>query len=125
MEKKILVVDDDATDRKRMTTALAKEGYSILEASSAEEALIQARETLPDLVITDVVMPDSTGFDVCRRIKEAFQPQPPLVLIVTGKAEAINIHLANQMGADGFEAKTSDMSCILKAVRYLFSVGSN
>ncbi len=121
MEKKILVVDDEPGDRKKMVMALEKEGYSVMEASGAEEALNKSREMLPDLVITDVLMPDTTGFDLCRKIKEALHSHPPLVLMVTGKAAGINIHLANHMGADGFEAKTHDMSLVLKAVRNIFS----
>lgn len=119
MGKTILVIDDDALDTKKIVEALQREGYAVMEASSAEEAMLKAQQKLPDLVIADVVMADSTttGFDICRKIKTVFQPRPPRVLMVTGKAEAVNISLAKQMGADGFEAKTSNMSHVVKAVR--------
>ncbi len=121
MEKKILVVDDELDDRKKMVTALEKEGYSVMEAASAEETLLKAGETIPHMVIVDVLMPGTTGFDLCRQIKEKFRPHPPLVLMVTGKAAAVNVSLAHQMGADGFEAKTTGMPFVVKAVRALFS----
>lgn len=121
MKKKILVIDDDAVDSKRIVTILEKEGYAVTEALSADEAMNKAHQELPDLVITDVVLPDTTGFDVCRKIKATFQPRPPLVLMITGKAAAVNVPLANKMGADGFEAKTTDMAHIVKAVQNIFS----
>ena len=55
MEKKILVVDDELDDRKKMVTALEKEGYSVMEAASAEETLLKAGETIPHMVIVDVL----------------------------------------------------------------------
>ena len=123
MGKTILVIDDDAADMKKIVTALEKEGYTVIGALSPDEALMKARETSPDLVIVDVVMADSnmTGFDMCRKIKEVFQPRPPWVLMVTGKAAAVNIALAKQMGADGFEAKTANMAHVVKAVREILA----
>ena len=121
MSKKILVIDDDAIDRSKILTALEGEGFAVMEASSSNEGMNILRQTLPDLVIIDAVMPDMTGFDLCRQIKTSFQPHPPLLLMVTGKAAAVNVSLAHQMGADGFEAKTTGMPLVTRAVRDLFS----
>ncbi len=122
MDKTVLVVDDDPADMKRMVNVLSREGYKVLEASNAEETLLKVHQALPGLVIIDVVLAGSetTGFDVCRKIKTTFQPKPPRVLLVTGKSAAVNVSLANQMGADGFEAKTSDMAQVVKAAKHLF-----
>ncbi len=119
MGHKILVVDDEAGDRKKLVTALEKEGYSVTEVSNPVDAIGKAQEILPDLVITDVLMPETTGFDLCRHIKAALHPSPPLVLLVTGKAQGVNVTLAHHMGADGFEAKTGDMSLVIRATRSL------
>ena len=121
MTKKILVVEDDAADRKNLVVALEKEGYSVVEALNIDEVMNKVRVTVPDLVITDVVLPEINGYDICRNIKTAMQPHPPFVLMVTGKAAAIKVALAQKMGADGFEVKTSDMAHVVKAVRKLFS----
>jgi len=125
MKKTILVIDDDAADIIKIVTALEKEGYAVMEASGIDEAMNKAQQTLPNLVVADVVFPETTGFDICRRIKSTFQPHPPLVLMITGKAAAVNVPLATKMGADGFEAKTSDMSHVVKAVRNLLSHSNN
>ena len=122
--KIILVVDDDAADRGKLVTSLEGEGYTVVGVSGAEDAVAKAKEILPDLAIIDVVTPDSstTGFDVFHKIKDALQSRSPKVLMVTGKAEGINISLARKMGADGFEAKTSGMPHVVKAVRDILSI---
>ena len=121
MTKKILVIDDDTAERKKMVSVLEKEGYSVVEALNVDEVMNKVKQTLPDLVITDVVLPDINGYDICRNIKTAFQPNPPFVLMVTAKAAAIKVALALKMGADGFEVKTSDMAHVAKAARKILS----
>ncbi len=125
MGKKVLVIDDEAADSKRIAAALSAEGYEVVEATSVDEAMNKAQKTLPDLVVVDVVLPDTTGFDICRKIKATFQPHPPRVLMITGKAAAVNVPLAHRMGADGFEAKTSDMAHVVKAARDILSRSNN
>ncbi len=123
MKKRILVVDDEDKELKRIAEILEKEGYSVVEASNEEDAILKAREMSPDLVIIDVVTKDSnvTGFDLCHKIKAALHPKPLRVLMITGKVEGINVSLANQAGADGFEAKTSSMADVTDAARSILS----
>ncbi len=121
MAKKILVIEDDAEDRAKIVTSLQGEGYSVVEALNVDEVMNQVQQSVPDLVITDVVLPEINGYDICRNIKTVFQPHPPFVLMVTGKAATIKISLAQKMGADGFEVKTSDMAHVIRAVRKIFA----
>lgn len=86
-----------------------------------QDALQSAQRTPPDLVLTDVVMPDVTGFEACRKIKEMLLPHPPLVIIMTGKLNAVDPALARKMGADDFVVKTSDMAVLVQSVRRIFS----
>jgi len=117
--KTILVIDDDAADRNAIVTSMKKEGYVVTEASHVDEAMLKIRQTLPDIVIVDVVTQDSntTGFDICKKIKSTFQPNPPAVLIVTGQAAGVNNALADKVGGIGIEVKTRDARFIIKAVR--------
>ncbi|MDD5226324.1 MAG: response regulator, partial [Candidatus Omnitrophica bacterium] len=100
MKKNILVIDDDSLSQKIIVAALEEEGYAAVASLHFEDALQKARQTLPDLVLIDVVMPDITGFEACRRIKELFQPHPPPVIVMTGKLDAVDPVLARKMGAD-------------------------
>ena len=121
MKKNILVIDDAVLDRKMIVAALEGEGYAAVASLNFEDALQKARQTRPDLVLIDVVMPDVTGFEACRRIKEMFQPNPPPVIVMTGKLDAVDPILARKMGADDFVVKTSDEAVLTQAVRKILS----
>jgi two-component system alkaline phosphatase synthesis response regulator PhoP len=121
MQKNILVIDDDLLARKMIVAALEDEGHAAVASLNFEDALQKVREKVPDLVLIDVVMPDISGFNACRKIKELFQPHPPLVIIMTGKLDAVDPVLARKMGADDFVVKTSDMAVLTQAVKKIFA----
>jgi twitching motility two-component system response regulator PilH len=66
--QKILVVDDSPTERFFFTDLLTKNGYSVFTAESGEDALVKTREIKPDLILMDVVMPGTNGFQATREI---------------------------------------------------------
>jgi DNA-binding response OmpR family regulator len=116
MKKKILVIDDDPLALKMIVAALEAEGHAVQAFSEFEPLFQELHRSLPDLVMTDVVMPKISGFEVCRRVKE-IRPHPPQVIVMTGKLDAIDPIQARKMGADDFVVKTSDMSVLIQAVR--------
>jgi len=116
MKKKIFVIDDDPLALQIIKAALEAEGHEV-QAFSEFESLAQAlQRSLPDLVMTDIVMPKLSGFEVCRKVKE-IRPHPPQVIVMTGKLDAIDPVTARKMGADDFVVKTSDMAVLIHAVR--------
>jgi DNA-binding response OmpR family regulator len=117
MKKNILMVDDDPVALQLLREILEAEGYEVLVFTEFESLLQELHRSLPALVITDVVMPKVSGFEVCRKIKEMFQPHPPPVIVMTGKLDAVDPVLARKMGADDFVVKTSDMAVLIQAVR--------
>ncbi len=119
--KKILVIDDDPLVREMIVEVLEAEGYKAVASLNFEDALQKARLKLPDLFLVDVVMPDISGFDACRKIKEMFKPHPPPVLLMTGNIKADDPLYAFKMGADDFVVKTSDMAVLIQAVRKILS----
>jgi len=121
MRKRILVIDDDLADLKLIRTVLEAEGHEVVTFEDFEKALLDAKEKMPDLVLTDVVMPKISGFDVCRKIKAMFQPKPPLVIVMTGRLDAVDPILARKMGADDFVVKISGNAALVQAVREIFS----
>ena len=86
---KILAVDDDPGNIKIMTTALKNE-YDIITALNGHDAIDQLKEHKPDLILLDVMMPDLSGFDVCRIIKSdvAFEDIPVIFLTAMDTCEA-------------------------------------
>ena len=82
--KNILVVDDSPTDLKYLTDLLAKNGYQVVTAQNADEALAKARQLRPDLVLMDVVMPGQSGFQATRTLtKDEATKQIPVIICTT------------------------------------------
>lgn len=125
MKKNILVIDDDPLAQKMIVEGLEEEGHAAIASLNFDDAVQKAKQAVPDLVLIDVVMPEISGFEACRRIKEMFQPHPPPVIIMTGKLNAVDPILARKMGADDFVVKTSDMAVLIRAVRNLLAGGGN
>ena len=117
MKKKIYVIDDDPLALRMITEVLRIEGYQVSAFSEFDELVEAIRQARPDLVMTDVVMPKVSGFEVCSRVKEMTQPDPPPVIVMTGKLDAIDPIQARRMGADDFVVKTADMAVLTQAVR--------
>ena len=80
-------MDDTPTNVHILQMRLAASGYDIVTAADGEEALAATRETQPDLILLDVMMPKLDGFEVCRRLRaDASLPFIPIIL-VTAKAD--------------------------------------
>ena len=119
MEKKIFVIDDDPLVSRMIATALEAEGHAVLTFETFGALLQAIQRELPDLVMVDVVMPEISGFEICRKIKE-IRPHPPRVIMMTGKLDAVDPVRARGMGADDFVVKTSDMAVLIQAVQGIF-----
>src|SRR5256714_15543615 len=78
--KRILIVDDEAMIRKAIHLALEKEGYEVVEAETGGGALRRIELNKPDLVLLDIMLPDVSGFDVCRDIRKAGLRVPSIIL---------------------------------------------
>ena len=115
--KKILVIDDDPFALQMIVTTLKAEGCEVLAFSEFESLLQEVRRSLPDLVIADVNMPEVSGLEVCRKIKEMFQPLPPPVIMVSATLVELDPIMARKIGVDDFIVKTSDMAVLIQAVR--------
>jgi DNA-binding response OmpR family regulator len=101
--KKILIVDDDAMIRKAIHLALEKEGYEVVEAETGGDALRRLEISKPDLILLDIMLPDVSGFDVCRDIRKAGLRIP--IIILSAKTEEIDVVVGLEIGADDYITK--------------------
>ena len=110
---RILVIDDEAQITRVLRAALTAQGYQVRTANDPEEGLVIYREWMPDLVITDLMMPTMTGVDVCRAIR-LIAATPVLVLSVRdherSKVEALDA------GADDYVTKPFQIQELLARV---------
>lgn len=110
----VLVVDDEHAIRRFLRAALGSEGYQVVEAAGAEEALAQAAAVRPDLLILDLGLPDGDGVEVIRRLRE-WTEVPIIVLSVRGQ-ESDKIG-ALDAGADDYLTKPFSTGELLARIR--------
>jgi DNA-binding response OmpR family regulator len=102
-QKKVLVIDDEAMIRKTVRLACEKEGYAVQEAENGTEALTKVDSFRPDIILLDLMLPDISGFDVCRDIRRAGTKVP--ILILSAKTEEIDVVVGLEIGADDYVLK--------------------
>jgi two-component system, cell cycle response regulator len=101
----VLVVDDSPVSRKVFEQLLPTDLYSVSYASSGGEAVRMFRESPPSIVITDWVMPDFSGLDLCRRIREDKSASYTYIIVMTSNREEDGVVRAMEAGADDFLIK--------------------
>ncbi|MEO5368168.1 MAG: EAL domain-containing protein [Magnetococcus sp. WYHC-3] len=116
---RLLVVDDNATERLPMRLVLENEGFDIVEAACADEALQRMEEERFDGIILDVVMPGMNGFELCETIRRMPDGTLLPVLLVTGLDDVASITRAYQAGATDFITKPVNWDLLGHRVRYL------
>lgn len=91
MAKKILVVDDDPDFCEATETLLSAKGYDVVCAGDGKEAFELAKKEKPDLILLDVMMPQSDGFDIARQLKQEATTAKIPVIIITGIRKEMNL----------------------------------
>jgi signal transduction histidine kinase len=105
-KQRVLIVEDEPDLMRGYTRILSAEGYDISQAATGAEALQVAREMQPDLVLLDVMLPDTDGVEVCRRLKSEEGLREAFVVMISGlRTTAENQAEAVAAGADGYLAK--------------------
>jgi len=102
--KKILIADDDSNIRALVKRMLGSD-YLVLDAGDGDEAVSLARRHSPDLILMDILMPNTDGYTACRAIKQDPLTRGIPVVMLTGVAYELNKKLSQQMGADGYITK--------------------
>jgi DNA-binding response OmpR family regulator len=103
MNEKIHVVDDEETILLGVGDLLVSEGYRVSTARDGREALERFAADRPDLVLLDVMMPEMSGYDVCRAIRRTDLLTP--VMMLTAKAEEVDKVVGLELGADDYVVK--------------------
>jgi len=103
--KNILVVDDSPTDRQYLTDILTKNGFKVSTADSAEDALVKVKQSRPDLVLMDVVMPGQSGFQATRTLAKDEATKNIPVIICTSKGQETDKTWGMKQGARDYIVK--------------------
>ncbi|MBD1851090.1 response regulator transcription factor [Leptolyngbya sp. FACHB-711] len=106
--KRILIVDDDITLRTALIRYLRNRGYAVEDAGSGAEALLRFEKAPPDLVVSDVVMPEMDGLEFCRRLRASQSGQLVPFIFLSSRKEVNDRIQGHQMGADDYVVKPFD-----------------
>ncbi len=105
MGSRILVVEDEADLAELVAFNLKQAGHVVATASSGATALAEIRRQRPDLVVLDVMLPDITGLEVCRRLRRDESTARLPVLMLTAKGEEVDRVVGFEVGADDYVLK--------------------
>lgn len=117
----ILVVDDDPRFRRLVAELLERIGCTVREADSGDGALAAAKETTPALVVLDVQLPDLSGYEVCRELRDTFGEGLPIIFVSGTRVEPYDRTAGLLLGGDDYMLKPFDPDELLARVRRLLA----
>jgi len=121
MPKTLLLADDSVTIQKVVGISLANEDIRLVTVENGDDAVTRARETRPDIVLADIVMPGKNGYEVCEAIKGDPNLGGTPVLLLTGTFEPFDSERARQVGADGHITKPFEAQALVDQVNQLLA----
>lgn len=135
---KILVVDDSPTIAETLARVLQPQGFEVYKALNGKDALVKARQLMPDLILLDIIMPEMNGYKVCQRLKANPDTAKIGVIMLSAKGNidgpqvngrslinSVNDReLAYKAGADGFLHKSVSPDELMKSIKSLLWFGT-
>jgi chemotaxis family two-component system response regulator PixH len=116
-----LIIEDSLTEREIISHYLKQAGVMVSIATSGEEALAKLSDSLPDIIVLDVVLPGRSGFEICRELKtEAKTSKIPIIMCST-KSTDMDKFWGMRQGADAYIPKPIDREAFLRAVKQLIN----
>jgi two-component system, OmpR family, phosphate regulon response regulator PhoB len=121
---RILVVEDEDNIATALEFLILREGYGHDRVASGAEAMTRIRATHPNLVLLDVMLPEVSGYEICKGIRMDPSLSQVKVLMMTARGSAVERTKGLALGADGFIAKPFELSDLRLQLRRLLSAGS-
>lgn len=115
LKEKILVVEDDLPIRIGLVDLLSAEGYDVASAADGAEALRAYEAEKPTLILLDIMLPEMSGYDVCRGIRQR-DPLTP-ILMLTAKGQEVDKVIGLELGADDYIVKPFGVNELIARVR--------
>lgn len=120
MAYKVLIIDDDTHLREGLAEVLDAEGFSCTEAGNAKNGIDSAKKHTPDVVIMDIQLPDSSGFQICQELRR--HSKEFVLIMMTGRfLSAEEKTQGFELGADEYITKPFDIQELSIRIRQLLS----
>jgi two-component system phosphate regulon response regulator PhoB len=117
MNELIVIIEDEEDIRELIRYNLDKEGYRVLLATSGEEGLDLVRNSMPDLVVLDLMLPGIDGLQVCRELKADPRTKSVPVVMVTARGEEPDVVSGLELGAEDYVSKPFSPKVLLARVK--------
>ena len=111
----LLIIEDDPAVAQGLQDGLTRDGFTVTWKSTGAEGVACARKTVPHLVLLDVRLPDGSGFDFCRALRQSGLRMP--VIMLTAQQDALDKVLGLEMGADDYVTKPFHLRELLSRIR--------
>ncbi len=118
MREKILVVEDDTSILTGLVDLLEGEGYTIFQALDGRKAIALYEKERPDLILLDIMIPEQSGYDVCRQIRSSDSVTP--ILMLTAKGQEVDKVIGLELGADDYIVKPFGINELLARIHAAF-----
>ncbi len=113
----ILIVEDSPSEMALISYYLQESGYNVIKATGAKEGLEKALAQKPDVIVTDVVMPGMSGFELCRHLKKNPETEKVPIVICSSKNQEIDRLWGMRQGADAYVTKPFTREQLLRAIK--------
>jgi len=120
-QQTILVVDDEPAITASLSYCLEQEGFHVILAGSGEEAAKYVVDQVPDLIISDVMMPGMDGFEFCRRIRDYYKTRDIPFLFLSAKSGEESKLRGMELGGDDYISKPFDLNELVTKVRRILA----
>ena len=120
--KKILIVDDDPNILLSVEFLLVKNGFNVLVARNGMEAMEIIEDTVPDIVLLDIMMPDVDGYVICEYIKKNERTKSAKVIFLSAKSREVDVNFGYEMGADLYMVKPFSTRTLLEKINNLLMI---
>ncbi|MBI5750240.1 MAG: diguanylate cyclase [Nitrospinae bacterium] len=119
MNKRVLVIDDSKTQLVSLQMSLQKDGFDVITAGNGMEGVSRAFRDNPDIVVSDVMMPELNGYQLCRLLKNNKETSDIPIILLTSMDQPQDRFWGIRAGADRFIVKSSDFSVLKDTIRLL------
>ncbi|MDQ1353795.1 MAG: hypothetical protein QG657_4102, partial [Acidobacteriota bacterium] len=121
-EKTVILVVEDHDDMRRHIREILESGYGVIEAVNGKEGIARAKDIIPDLIISDIMMPEVDGYELCRVLKKDLKTSHIPIILLTAKASDKSVVRGLETGADDYVTKPFNADMLLARINNLIDL---